>query len=216
MIRKLYAAAVMALLVAVAPLTVLATHDTDPTVENSTPEANNETYWENLGYGECTKLDEAGTGPVTLSDPSEGFEWTLLLFKQARENIYWTDPTPGHPYYSGLEWSHRITCLNTTTTTTTEETTSTDPSTTSSSSTSSSTSTTAPSTTSTSSDQTTTTSTSSTSTTENSTTTSNVESTTSSTDELPFTGGNSGMYALLAVSLLALGTALIRSAKDAV
>lgn len=106
--------AILLLLVVVPP--ALGTHDTDPTVEISTPQANNPDYWENLGYGTCEKTDESGTGPYILDDSQN---WTLLLFKQANENIYWIDPTPGHGYYDNSEWSHRIVCWNSQTTTTT-------------------------------------------------------------------------------------------------
>ncbi len=108
-----------------------ATHDTDPTIEQFTAESNSETYWEGLGYGECEKTDDSGEGPYVLGDPPPGQEWTLLLFKQGQENIYWENPTPGHAYYDA-EWSHLIRCWDraSTTTTTAPTTTTTAPSTT--------------------------------------------------------------------------------------
>ena len=86
-----------------------ATHDTNPTIEGFTPQSNSETYWEGLGYGECEKTDQGGDGPYVLGDPPAGTEWTLLLFKQAQENIYWENPIPGHAYYDA-QWSHLIRC----------------------------------------------------------------------------------------------------------
>lgn len=112
-----------------------------PVVAGATPaknpnaELNHPEYYENLGYGTCSKTENPDD-PYTLGAPPAGMQWTLLVLKAGSEqsNDDWNtmieDPAPGqyvHP--SGKDLSHVITCYDsggggsTTTTSTTSSTT---------------------------------------------------------------------------------------------
>lgn len=77
---------------------------------------NQPSYYENLGYGTCTKTDSPST-PYTLGAAPSGRYWSLLVLKagSAQSNDDWNtlvpNPAPGqydHP--SGKDISHVITC----------------------------------------------------------------------------------------------------------
>lgn len=79
---------------------------------------NHPSYYEDLGYGTCTKDDGAST-PYSLGTPPSGNYWTLLVLKagSASSNSDWNtlieNPSPGnyvHP--SGKQISHTISCYD--------------------------------------------------------------------------------------------------------
>jgi hypothetical protein len=122
--RTVLACALVALLVA---MTGVGTADATESSDKNHPE-----YWEDLGYGNCTKYESPGT-PYILPAGT----WTLLVVKAGSESstndphAEYHNPTPG-PYYhpSGKTISHVIRCGSgggTTTTTSTPGSTTTNP-----------------------------------------------------------------------------------------
>ena len=77
---------------------------------------NNPTYWENLGYGNCFKIEEPGT-PFVLGDAPAGKMWSLLVIKAGSAqsvdtpNDVIVNPNPGsYTHSSGKTISHVILC----------------------------------------------------------------------------------------------------------
>lgn len=212
--RKLYGVIVAALLVAIAPLTVLGSHVLPDRMEPQSSESNQASYWEQEGWT-CTKINEAAETAFVMPSAPNGQTWVLLVVKQGTTNFIYSNPVAGHSYPSigknAPGYSHLIVC-STQTTTTTEDSTTT-------STTSQETTTTAPSTTSSSEGSTTSTSTIESTTTSNPTTTSSEGSTTSSSvietfstsspdPTLPFTGVEDGLWRL-ALALVGGGGLLL-------
>ena len=79
---------------------------------------------------EGTKIEPIGTPSFTVPPPPDGFTWTLLVVKSAKDNQLFPNPIPGQSYTpsNGHDVSHVILCMEPTSTATT--TTTTDPSTT--------------------------------------------------------------------------------------
>jgi hypothetical protein len=81
-------------------------------------------YWQNLGYGTCSKVDyPEDTDDTTYTMPSAqaGSAWTLLVIKAAQTNEVYTNPTVGATYNAPAkdngnlrEISHIITCVQST------------------------------------------------------------------------------------------------------
>ena len=215
--RKFSGAIVAALLVAIAPLTVMGSHVPPDSTEPQSPESNDASYWEQEGWT-CTKINESAETAFVMPSPPDGQTWVLLVVKQGTTNYIYSNPIAGHSYPSTGKnspgYSHLIVC-STQTTTTTEDTTTTSEQTT----TSQETTTTAPSTTSTSQGSTTSTSTIESTTTSSLVTSSSVGSTTSSSvivtsssdspdPTLPFTGVENDLWRL-ALALVGGGGLLL-------
>ena len=64
---------------------------------------NHETYWENLGYGECEKFEDPAD-PFVLGNPDPGTAWTLLVIKAGSgddaRDLY-PNPAPGSYSFDG-------------------------------------------------------------------------------------------------------------------
>ncbi|KAA6431345.1 hypothetical protein FQ330_11325 [Agrococcus sediminis] len=80
-------------------------------------EMNHESYWENLGYGDCEKMEfDDGVGSFTLPEPPAGQQYTLLVLKAgsgagANDVIPW--PAPGTYWHSSdKDLSHVIYCMD--------------------------------------------------------------------------------------------------------
>ena len=77
---------------------------------------NHETYWENLGYGDCTKVELAdGIGSYTLPSVSYPLRYSLLVLKAgsgADANDLVSFPTAGVAYThdTDKDISHIIYC----------------------------------------------------------------------------------------------------------
>ncbi|MCR8671798.1 hypothetical protein [Agrococcus sp. HG114] len=78
---------------------------------------NSEAYWENLGYGDCTKVEYGdGVTSVTLPELSWPSEYTLLVLKagsgtSANQLIMWPEAGVAYMHDSGKELSHIIYCM---------------------------------------------------------------------------------------------------------
>jgi hypothetical protein len=78
---------------------------------------NQESYWEGLGYGECSKVEDPAD-PFVVPAPDEGNAWTLLVIKAGSAQSVETvndlieDPQEGDSYThsSGKGISHIILC----------------------------------------------------------------------------------------------------------
>jgi hypothetical protein len=77
---------------------------------------NNPTYWSNLGYGDCFKIENPAT-PFVLGAAPSGTVWSLLVVKAGSDqsvdtpNDVYPNPTPGtYNHSSGKTISHVILC----------------------------------------------------------------------------------------------------------
>jgi hypothetical protein len=77
--------------------------------ERATSGANNPRYWENLGYGDCTKDEQDDDfGPVWALDAPA----TALILKSGRTNDVWVALGPGaYGTAAGKDISHVIVCV---------------------------------------------------------------------------------------------------------
>ncbi len=79
---------------------------------------NHTSYWEGLGYGDCSKVElPDGVGSVTLPELPWGEQYTLLVLKagsgsSANDVIRWPVEGMTYEHSSGKDLSHVITCTD--------------------------------------------------------------------------------------------------------
>lgn len=79
---------------------------------------NHESYWEDLGYGDCSKVELDGVGTTfVLDDLPSGWMYTLLVLKAgsgAAANHLIDNPVAGVAYdhSTGKGLSHAIVCVD--------------------------------------------------------------------------------------------------------